>query len=524
MSFFEKLFKQNQNSVSTNTESISEGATEKEQPEIMGQQTCRVGDHPADAHSNDLFEQAKDYHLGRGVQKDVQKAASLYREAMNQGDKRAKHNLAIMYIEQEGADVATGIQMLQESADEGDSFSITALADCYMKGNGVKKDVAKGIELLQSASDKGVGEASYLIGAYYINECHDLEKGLKYCEKASEQGSVLAASILAEIYEEGMGVEKDLEKSFSFRKRAAELGDPTCQLKHGMMLYYAKKDKEGLDWMMRSAQQNYLPALFLVGREYLKKDCHLFTNPKHFDIGIGMLRDAASQGVEDASKILAYYGLEKEQNSDERAAIFYNILENADGDTGQQAFQQMMECCSIGDPIAQIIIGGGYYYGTFVEQDKEHGLQMIKDACDRGYPDALNAMGMILNNEGRYDEALPYHKRSAEQGDKFGLHNLGNAYFYARGVERDEQKAIALWKKAAEMGNPDSYCTLGNMYFRGAYVEQNIPEAIRCYSIPANQPCSSQMTAMRMLVDAYRLLGDDNKAMEWENKLKNLQY
>ena len=233
-----------------------------------------------------------------------------------------------------------------------------------------------------------------------------------------------------------------------------------------------------------------------------------------------MLREASNQGVEDASKFLAYYGLEKELDSDERVAIFFNILENADEDTAQKAFRQMVDCCSIGDPTAQVIIGGAYYYGTFVQQDKEYGLRLIKDACDRDYPNALNTMGMILNQEERYDEALPYHKRSAEQGDMYGLHNLGNAYFYARGVERDEQKAITLWKKAAELGNPDSHCTIGNMYFRGEYVEQNIQEAIRYYSFPASRPCVTQMTAMKRLVEAYRLIGDEKNAREWESKIK----
>lgn len=61
-----------------------------------------VADNPADANSNDLFEQAKAYDLGIGVKQDKQRASCLYREAMNQGDKKAKHNLALLYIMQEG--------------------------------------------------------------------------------------------------------------------------------------------------------------------------------------------------------------------------------------------------------------------------------------------------------------------------------------------------------------------------------------------------------------------------------------
>ena len=81
---------------------------------------CWIEDNHADANSCDLFEQAKAYDLGIGVKEDKHKAASLYREAMNQGDKKAKHNLAMLLVTEEGdlSDKPTGIQMLQELADE----------------------------------------------------------------------------------------------------------------------------------------------------------------------------------------------------------------------------------------------------------------------------------------------------------------------------------------------------------------------------------------------------------------------
>ena len=243
-----------------------------------------IGDNPADANSSDLFEQAKAYDLGIGVKEDKHKAASLYREAMNHGDKRAKHNLAMLLIteEKELSDKSSGIQMLQELADEGDSFSIYSLGGCYMNGNGVTQDIAKGLELYHAASDSGLGIATYSIAAYYINECHDIETGMVYCEKAAEQGFALAASILEQLYEEGMGVEKDMDKAMTYLKRAAELGDAQCQLKYGMLL--CRTDRTlGVEWMTKSANQKNPAALFIVGREYLNSDSHLFTDPQHLN-------------------------------------------------------------------------------------------------------------------------------------------------------------------------------------------------------------------------------------------------
>ena len=482
-----------------------------------------IADRHADANSDDLFEQAKAYDLGIGVKQDKQKAASLYREAMSRGDKRAKHNLALLYITQEGDNdaISKGIQMLQELADEGLAASVYTLGGCYMTGKGVVQDASKGLELYQIASNMGLGIATYSIGAYYINDCHDIGKGIEYCEKATEQGFALAASILNQIYEEGKGAEKDLDKAMTYLKRAAELGDAHCQLKYGMMLCQ-ENPIQGTEWMIKSANQDNPAALYFVGCEYLNRDSHLFNIPEHFDVGIGMLRKAANMGVTDAEEFLAHFGLKEEQSFGERALLFCDALYHADTETAQNVFQQMYDCCDLEDPIAQCIIGMGYYQGSFVEENKEFGLQLIKNACDRDYADALNTMGILLNGEKRYDESFPYHKRSAEKGDMHGLHNLGNAYFYGRGVECDVKKAFDLWREAAEKGNPDSFYTIGNIYLRGEYVDQDIPEAIKCYSYAATRTCMTQIPAMEQLVKAYRLLGNEEMANEWESKLKNV--
>ena len=524
MGFFSKLFgRKTQKASSSNANTSGKPASGSSAPAGEPLYIYDSGLYPADAHSSDPFLRAKAYERGSGVEMDKAKAAGLYREAMNQGDRRAKHNLALMYLHQEGGltDIATGVRMLQELADEGEEFSIIMLAKCYLDGEGVEKDTGKGLELLQILSDKGSGSASYAIGSYYNNDCHEFEKGRRYLDKAAEQGFTLAASILEQVYDQGMGVEKDAEKAWFYLKRAAELGDARCQFKYGV---FCRDDiTEAMEWMMKSADQKYPPALLMVGREYLNPGSHLFSNPRHFFIGVGMLREAAAAGIDEAKKFLAHYGLEQELSSDDRIAMWNNVLKNADDETANNAFQQMLECCDIGDPAALCIIGMYYYDGTFGNPDKERGLQLIKKACDSDYPYALNLMGLILNKEGKYDESFPYYKRSAELGDMHGLHNLANAYFYARGVEQDDQKALSLWQESAQKGNPDTIYTIGNMYLQGTFMEKDIQKAIQYFTITAGKECSSQGLAMKKLVEVYRLIGDEQMANEWETRLHELE-
>ena len=135
-----------------------------------------------------------------------------------------------------------------------------------MNGQGVKQDIDRGLELYHTASNMGLGIATYSIAAYHFNECHDIETGMTYCEKAAEQGFALAASILEQLYEEGMGVEKDMDKAMTYMKRAAELGDARCQLKYGMLL--CRTDRaQGIEWMIKSANQNDPAALLIFCQE-----------------------------------------------------------------------------------------------------------------------------------------------------------------------------------------------------------------------------------------------------------------
>ena len=257
----------------------------------------------------------------------------------------------------------------------------------------------------------------------------------------------------------------------------------------------------------------------VVAYDFLDRRSPLFLLPNHFQLGIGMVRDLASAGDEQARNFLAYHGLEEDHTIMEVWGELTDALTKNDG-TFNKMFNRIYHCCKLGHPESLYIIGYCYINGLFVEKDFNEGWQMLQESCEAGCAEAMNEMGLCWRRSGEYDKAFPYFQRAAELGDAQGLHNLGNAYFYSWGVERDDKKAHELWQKAAALGNPDSYCTLGNSYFTGTQTEQNIPEAIRCYTYAATHECNSQEQAIGKLVTVYRMIGDEEKAREWEEKLQ----
>src|SRR5215472_801606 len=71
-------------------------------------------------------------------------------------------------------------------------------------------------------------------------------------------------------------------------------------------------------------------------------------------------------------------------------------------------------------------------------------------------PDAMNALGVALKNQGRLDEAEFLLRRAAAVGDVNALNNLGNVLE----VRGDKPGAAMYWRQAAERGLSRAMCSL----------------------------------------------------------------
>lgn len=475
----------------------------------------------ADAESTDLFMRAKAYDMGIGVDVDKAKAAELYRQAIQQGDKKAKLNLAMMYITQEGdlGNPSLGVEMLNELVDEGNAYAMMNLGSCYLRGTIVDKDTEKGLSMMQKASEIGCPEATYALGAYYNNEVGDTEKGMELLHRAADEGCVLACQVLSSAYEQGMGpYEKDLIRAYDYLKRAAELGDAASQYKYGYLILTEEMEsvnpKECVAWFEKAALQGLADAQYHLGVCYLDNRDGRFDIPQNFSLGIEWIRKASLQGNENAIKVLEIFGVEEDMSTIQRTNAFFNALD--DPQYGEVAFEKMTRCFDFNDPFAQYIFGFMKYQGAYMEPEPDEGFRLLKMSADQGFVSAISYLGLILNEEQRYEEANVYHRKAAELGDPYGIHNLGNAYFYGRGMTPDGKMAFQLWEKSASLGNPDSMTTLGKCYRDGKIVEKDIDKAIIFLTEAANR---GHVPATELLIDLYKSLGDDKNRRYWQDVL-----
>ncbi len=101
-------------------------------------QTATTGPAKADA----VFQQAKAFHDGTNVPKDLRKARSLYKQAANMGSTYACINLGYMYFTGEGVPKNFGVsrQWYRAAANNGNSDAQRMMSVFYKNGLGVAGD------------------------------------------------------------------------------------------------------------------------------------------------------------------------------------------------------------------------------------------------------------------------------------------------------------------------------------------------------------------------------------------------
>lgn len=131
------------------------------------------------------------YRNGFYVKKDYTKARELFQKAYDAGDTKAPRFLGLMEENGEGSEVSPEKAVYwYEKADElNDITGQYLLGKCYEKGFGVSQDYGKAMELYLVSGARGDRIAAPAIGA------------------------------IAELYEQGLGVEKNPEKAKEWKSK-----------------------------------------------------------------------------------------------------------------------------------------------------------------------------------------------------------------------------------------------------------------------------------------------------------------
>ena len=179
------------------------------------------------------------------------KAIELIKKAMKHGNSEAYQKMGYLYSVGEAVqkDDKKSFELTQRAYEMNNSGAAYSLAFKYINGVGIEKDVAKGIKVWEHAAELGNSAAAnnlfcYYYGVAFGGKNKDLKKAKEYLFKAAELKNAQACFNLAYFYYYGSDiVKKDDNQAFIYAKMAADQGHAdACN-----MVAYMYDNKIGCD-------------------------------------------------------------------------------------------------------------------------------------------------------------------------------------------------------------------------------------------------------------------------------------
>ena len=151
------------------------------------------------------------------------------------------------------------------------------------------------------------------------------------------------------------------------------------------------------------------------------------------------------------------------------------VLDNKDArwDAMQEAVKRLEQLWGDGLTVAAHQLGKCYRDGRGVLPDEKHAEEWFLRAADAGLDFSQYALGKLLQEQGRIDEAVEWYEKASAQGNQYADYRLGKLYLAGTDVPRDVELAVHHLTASAEAGNQYAQYTLGKLYLLGEDVPQD---------------------------------------------------
>ena len=387
---------------------------------------------------------------------DIEKAVSIYEEAIELGSTYAMNYLASLYFIGNGVkkNYRKAISLFQRAADLNDCYGIFNLGMCYYQGYGVDCDSKKAMIYLLKAAEMGNTGAMFLVANQYkagdgINKSY--AEALKWYKKAANLGHSSSMKSLANLYYNGVGVEKDIQKSIYYYQQAACNGDATA--KKILAGFYEEgeivpQDKEKAKCLYQESfdmfKDLYLKgdyyACNMIGDFYFE-GCQLLNIPQDYTQAFNWYKDAADN---------AYIAMNK-------VGVFYNTGLGGVEQNYEKAVYYFSKAAERHDVHALFNLAQSYYLGRGVERNVVKAAELFAQSARLGHSGGQSSLGKLyMEGDGvakDYQKAVYWLSLAADSNQKDSFYPLAKCYMNGWGVDEDANKAFSLVKKAADAGD-----------------------------------------------------------------------
>ncbi|MCG7548045.1 tetratricopeptide repeat protein [Pseudoalteromonas sp. Of7M-16] len=233
-------------------------------------------------------------------------AFSMLQNAAQAGNAAAAYKLASLYESDdiEPQDLTLAFNWYRTSVTLGKVDALNKIAEFYWIGKGVDKSEDDAVEAIsQLAKAKNFNVASFIGEHFYhgVNVDIDFNKARYYFMKAAQQNDGMALNSLGVIYRDGLRVAVDTERAKDYFERSANLGVPDAMHNLGALNLSQNQEKDGLEWLQRAADKQFVKSYILLGDYYARHD----TSEESMRKAVKWLQLAADEKVPDGMYKLA---------------------------------------------------------------------------------------------------------------------------------------------------------------------------------------------------------------------------
>ncbi len=434
-----------------------------------------------------------DYQIGRiyeegnfFVEKNLDKAREWYLSVVGLEDKDndrrdpyqlglyEKFDLAIYeskknkYILQSYREKAY-IAFLHIDAERGNAEAQVWLAGAYYYANGVERDYSKAFEWYKKAAEQEEYLIQHYILAKTLAEMYEKGEGVEknideahkwylkvfeYCKKKAEQGDYNAQYHLAEMYEKGKGVEKNINEAIKWYQKVVEVGERSSY-KDEALEAIKRLTKEAEE--ARIARENVMIAFFEGRYDDI-------TSPDNFSSNSAIVNMLAHIDYEKAG---ANYDTLIKQAEDLR--IKSPSSSNLD-------YKEAIELAGKypNSNSANKFLGDVYLNGWGAGKDTQKALSYFKVSAEQGDVYSQIALASIYDSLNDKDNASKWYQKLADSGNALAQDKLrafqeqqkkqeaDRAYSEAQASEANGNLDTALeqYRRALELGHPEAQKSL----------------------------------------------------------------
>ena len=294
-------------------------------------------------------------------------------------------------------------------------------------------------------------------------EGKNFKEALPLLEQASKEGDYRASYRLAQLYNQGSRVNRDVEiasqyfdEAFKQINNSTPTSESNCLL--GTIYLFglgtvAKDEFKAVEYFTKASENNDVNAIVLLANCYRNGVGCDKDDEKAFEL-ISKIKDS---GHPSAYKVYAdclFFGNGVEANP-------------------KKAFEYYQKASKAGEVSAIFMLGTLYHEGKGVPVDNKKALEYFLKAAEFNLPDALKNVAYFYQNgigvEKDFLKEAEFMKKYADTGSAEGLFLYGNLcldgnrklYRYAEGIE--------YLKRAVQLKEPRATHMVGRIYETGLY-------------------------------------------------------